>query len=74
MRKIIVEGKEYGWKMGKLNVLVRDSETNESFVIPGYEVAGINPMYWDTGSYPITPKMVAGSIRKHTRLRKALSS
>ena len=68
MRKIIVEGKEYGWKMGKENIVVRDPETNKSCFIPAHKVAGMNPEDWCPEYSPITPKMVAGSIREYKRL------
>ena len=65
MRKIKVDGIDFLWEVGKTNVLIREATTMKSTVVPAHDVAGVKPVDWCPEYYPITPKMVAGAIRKH---------
>lgn len=62
MRKIDVNDKEYTWKVGKSNVLIRDA-LGASTHVEKYKILGMTrEQYEEAINTPITPKHVAAYI------------
>ena len=69
MRKIIVDGKVYEWRVGRNNIVIRINGI--STTIKACEVIGVTPSIYERGQYKmtqdgmVTPSLVAAYIRTH---------
>lgn len=69
MRKIVVDGKEYKWRCGRMYVVVKGE--SKSWHMPAWDLVGVSPDTFDRGVRKgtqdgmVTPRMVAQWIKNN---------